>query len=94
MLGTSRRSRWTELTHGSIINRVVRDVRKGIDVHVISPRDDGAEAGHGRSRGVPVRVAHPAAAARRRVRRSGGGLVVVAALVAYSRRSSRTIPAP
>ena len=35
VLGTSRRSRWTELTQGSIINRVVREA-KGIDVHVIA----------------------------------------------------------
>ena len=38
VLGTSRRSRWTELTKGSIINRVVRDA-KGIDVHVIATAD-------------------------------------------------------
>ena len=42
VLGTSRRSRWTELTQGSIINRVVREA-KGIDVHVIAT-DDGADA--------------------------------------------------
>lgn len=35
LLGSSRQSRWTELTHGSIINRVVRDAEQ-IDVHVIS----------------------------------------------------------
>jgi two-component system sensor histidine kinase KdpD len=35
VMGTSRRSRWTELMRGSIINRVVRDA-KGIDVHVIA----------------------------------------------------------
>jgi two-component system sensor histidine kinase KdpD len=35
VLGTSRRSRWTEVTQGSIINRVVREA-KGIDVHVIA----------------------------------------------------------
>ena len=38
VLGTSRRSRWTELTQGSIINRVVREA-KGIDVHVIATDD-------------------------------------------------------
>ena len=35
VLGTSRRSRWTEFMRGSIINRVVREA-KGIDVHVIA----------------------------------------------------------
>ena len=35
VLGGSRRSRWTELTRGSVINRVVR-AAKGIDLHVIA----------------------------------------------------------
>jgi two-component system sensor histidine kinase KdpD len=35
VLGTSRRSRWTELARGSVINAVIRQSR-GIDVHVIS----------------------------------------------------------
>ena len=38
VLGTSRRSRLTELTQGSIINRVVREAQ-GIDVHVIAGDD-------------------------------------------------------
>jgi two-component system sensor histidine kinase KdpD len=47
VLGASHRSRWSELTHGSIINRVIR--RSGtIDVHVISdesaPRVDAARS--------------------------------------------------
>jgi two-component system sensor histidine kinase KdpD len=41
VMGTSRRSRWTELMKGSIINRVVRDA-KGIDVHVIATEPDPA----------------------------------------------------
>jgi two-component system sensor histidine kinase KdpD len=42
VLGASRRSRWTELTRGSIINRVIRDAGGAIDVHVIStaPTDE------------------------------------------------------
>ena len=36
VLGASRRSRWTELTRGSIVNRVIRDAGGAIDVHVIS----------------------------------------------------------
>ena len=42
VLGASARSRWHELVHGSIINRVVR--RSGpIDVHVISPPASGED---------------------------------------------------
>jgi two-component system sensor histidine kinase KdpD len=39
VLGASHRSRWTELLHGSVINGVVRQSGKGIDVHVISTSD-------------------------------------------------------
>ena len=41
ILGSSRRSRWAELTKGSVINRVAR-LSGAIDVHVIShePRDE------------------------------------------------------
>ena len=35
VLGASQRSRWSELTHGSVINRVIR-LSGPIDVHVIS----------------------------------------------------------
>ena len=55
VLGTSRRSRWTELTQGSIINRVVREA-KGIDVHVIATDDLAAP----RVRRRPMRVASTA----------------------------------
>ena len=37
VLGASQRSRWTELTRGSVINRVLREAGGSIDVHVISP---------------------------------------------------------
>jgi two-component system sensor histidine kinase KdpD len=41
VVGTSQRSRWTELTRGSVINEVIRAGR-GIDVHVIASQpDDG-----------------------------------------------------
>ena len=41
VLGASRRSRWSELTHGSVINGVIRQAGNALDVHVISaPRDD------------------------------------------------------
>ena len=56
VMGTSRRSRWTELTRGSIINRVVRDA-KGIDVHVIAT-DDGTRPKSRRSP-MPIAPAYP-----------------------------------
>jgi two-component system sensor histidine kinase KdpD len=65
VLGTSHRSRWIELTRGSVINRVVRDAT-GIDVHVIAA--DRA----------PTNEAHRGLAA---VRRGGRGRPRSAALV-------------
>jgi two-component system, OmpR family, sensor histidine kinase KdpD len=38
LVGASGRSRWAEVVHGSVINRVVRDAGP-IDVHVISARE-------------------------------------------------------
>jgi two-component system sensor histidine kinase KdpD len=43
MLGASRRSRWAELTRGSVINRVIRESGP-IDVHVISHETPEPEA--------------------------------------------------
>ncbi|HVJ96216.1 MAG TPA: DUF4118 domain-containing protein, partial [Acidimicrobiia bacterium] len=42
-LGASRRSRWAELTSGSVVNRVVR-AAGDIDVHVISHRNEDSGA--------------------------------------------------
>ncbi|MDQ6840229.1 MAG: DUF4118 domain-containing protein, partial [Actinomycetota bacterium] len=39
VLGASQRSRWAELTRGSVINRVLREAGDSIDVHVISSAD-------------------------------------------------------
>jgi two-component system sensor histidine kinase KdpD len=36
IIGASRRSRWSELTQGSIVNRVLREAGGSLDVHVIS----------------------------------------------------------
>jgi two-component system sensor histidine kinase KdpD len=56
VLGTSRRSRWTEMTQGSVINKVIRNADR-IDVHVIST--DGAGGGPERTlssvRNTPLR---------------------------------------
>ena len=50
VLGATRRSRFAELTRGSVINRVIRDSGVGLDVHVISRADDGAAATTSRTR--------------------------------------------
>ena len=60
VLGATRRSRFAELTRGSVINRVIRDSGVGLDVHVISRADDGARATTSRTR-------RPGALPRRRV---------------------------
>jgi two-component system, OmpR family, sensor histidine kinase KdpD len=57
VLGASRRSRWVELTRGSVINRVIR-ASGPIDVHVISSEGTEPEAPFRRRRGrrtLPVR---------------------------------------
>ena len=47
LLGASNRSRWTELTRGSIINSVIRQAGKALDVHVISTTGpDGQPTDH------------------------------------------------
>ena len=43
VLGTSRRSRWAELTRGSVIKRVLREAGDSMDVHVISTSEAGGE---------------------------------------------------
>ena len=49
VLGASRRSRWAELTRGSVINRVIR-ASGPIDVHVISSEEPEAQAPFSRPR--------------------------------------------
>jgi two-component system sensor histidine kinase KdpD len=45
VLGSSRRSRWEEMTKGSVVQRVLRFASdSGVDVHVIARRDDDAVA--------------------------------------------------
>ena len=62
VLGSSRRSRITELLRGSVINRVVR-ASGDIDVHVISTPEEGEEltaSRHGQSAGVARGSPHDA----------------------------------
>jgi two-component system sensor histidine kinase KdpD len=40
IIGASRRSRWTRLTSGSIIGRVITAADGSLDVHVIAPKTD------------------------------------------------------
>jgi two-component system sensor histidine kinase KdpD len=49
VLGASRRSRWAEITRGSVINRVVR-LSGAIDVHVISQEAPAPAMAHARRR--------------------------------------------
>ena len=42
VLGASHRSRWDELTRGSIIGGIIREAGRALDVHVISTSDDSA----------------------------------------------------
>jgi two-component system sensor histidine kinase KdpD len=53
VLGASRRSRWVELTRGSVINRVIR-ASGPIDVHVISSEEPEPAAPFSRPRGRRV----------------------------------------
>jgi len=53
VLGTSRRSRWTELTRGSVINNVIR-LAAPMDVHVIST--EGMPPGEGNMTLPAVRI--------------------------------------
>jgi two-component system, OmpR family, sensor histidine kinase KdpD len=80
VLGTSRRTRWTELTRGSIINRVVRDA-KTIDVHVIST--EAASFGTEQPRrGVPIHPAHPRSRVMTAYAVAAVGLIAVGLLTA------------
>ena len=62
VLGATRRSRWRELTQGSVINHVIKNSGIGLDVHVIS-REEGAEA----TEPTRPRRRRPTALPRRRV---------------------------
>jgi two-component system sensor histidine kinase KdpD len=60
ILGATRRSRFAELTRGSVINRVIRGSGVGLDVHVISRVGEASDATSSRTR-------RPGALPRRRV---------------------------
>ena len=60
VLGATRRSRFTELTRGSVINRVIAESGMGLDVHVISRSDE-------RSAATSSRTRRPGSLPRRRV---------------------------
>jgi two-component system sensor histidine kinase KdpD len=54
ILGATRRSRYAELTRGSVINRVIRASGIGIDVHVISREESDAPTESTRRRRRPA----------------------------------------
>ncbi|MHB8464893.1 MAG: ATP-binding protein [Acidimicrobiales bacterium] len=86
VMGTSRRSRWTELTRGSIVNRVVR-LASPMDVHVIHTAVD--TDGH-RSVSLP-RIGVLSSRGRRDVGAAFGlsviGLPALTALLVHHRQS-------
>ena len=73
VLGATRRSRWRELTQGSVINDVIRSSGVGLDVHVIS-REVGAPGTEPGGR----RTRRPGGLPRRRV--AAGFLLAAAGL--------------
>ena len=81
VLGTSRRSRWTELTRGSVVNRVVRASHE-IDVHVISTEEETPASGRSLPR-PPIRFAHPRDRLVAAFVVAAAAVFVVAALVAH-----------
>jgi two-component system sensor histidine kinase KdpD len=88
VLGTSHRSRWTEITRGSVINNVLRQANE-IDVHVIST----GEAPSSRQLAVP-RLRIPSAQTGQRI---SAGLIAAAlalpaltALLVHNRASVST----
>jgi two-component system sensor histidine kinase KdpD len=72
VLGASRRSRWAELTRGSVINRVIR-LAGPIDLHIISQDKD--EATERDERSLRRRFGRPSALSPRR--RLAGLLIAV-----------------
>jgi len=90
VVGATRRSRWKELTQGSVINRVVRDSGT-IDVHVIShdAEDDATRAR------LPTKKRLPALSRRRQIAGWLIGLVgaPVLTLALAQLRDQLTLPA-
>ena len=88
VLGATRRSRWRELTQGSVINSVIRASGEDIDVHVISNPDER------RRRSAPQAPQRPPAPPRgrgrwRRGRSPASVLTIVARRAARPRSASR-----
>jgi two-component system sensor histidine kinase KdpD len=81
VLGTSRRSRLTELTHGSVVNRVVRASRE-IDVHVISTEEEAPRSARSFPR-VPIHIAYSRDRLVTAFAVAAAAMVVVTALVAH-----------
>jgi len=81
VLGTSRRSRWTELTRGSVVNRVIRASRD-IDVHVISTDEETSRSDRTLRR-VPIHFAHPRDRLVAAFVVAAAAMVVVTALAAH-----------
>jgi two-component system sensor histidine kinase KdpD len=90
VLGATRRSRWLELTRGSVINRVVRESGP-IDVHIISHEPDGAN----RNGRLPVKRRSPTLGRRRQLAGWALGIVGIPVLtvVLHQLRDHLNLPA-
>jgi two-component system, OmpR family, sensor histidine kinase KdpD len=94
VVGSSQRSRWSELVRGSVINRVVR-LSRPIDVHVISHERELAPAdARVRLRRASARPSRSAVPARRRIAGwiTAGAGVPLLTLVLTQLRSSIALP--
>lgn len=75
VLGASRRSRWVELTRGSVINEVVAQAGNRIDLHIISGLRDPSGGERGGSDGVAPFATHRRWHSRVSSRRRNAGVV-------------------
>lgn len=75
VLGASRRSRWVELTRGSVINEVVAQAGNRIDLHIISGLRDPSEGEPGGSERVAPFATHRRWHSRVSSRRRNAGVV-------------------
>jgi two-component system sensor histidine kinase KdpD len=82
VIGASRRSRWSELAHGSVANAILREAGGALDVHVISTAGDATQPAAGPLWGFLPRLLHLTPLSRRR--QLSGYLVVLLGLPALT----------
>jgi two-component system sensor histidine kinase KdpD len=82
VVGASRRSRWSELAHGSVVNAILREAGGALDIHVISTAGDAPRSEAGRAWASIPRWLHVTPLSRRR--QLAGYLVVLLGLPALT----------